>query len=98
MILSDFKSNFSITLSDGVVLLYVLTVIARMETLGCQEKKLSTRGRGISLLVWKDHNLGKLVILNSVFHMKLAVVVSRERSVSSSRSCDVPNRSGWKGV
>ena len=48
------------------------------------------------MLVWKDHNLGKLVILNSVFHMKLAVVVLREQSISSSRSCDVPNRSGWK--
>ena len=75
MILSDFRSIFSTTLSDGVVLLYVLTVIARMETLGCQERKSSTRGRGISLLVWKDHNLGKLVVLNSIFHMKLAVVV-----------------------
>ena len=98
MILSDFGSIFSITLSDGVVLLYVLTVIARMETLGCQERKLSTRGRDISSLIWKDCNLGKLVMLNSIFHMKLAVVVSREQSISSSRSCDVPNRSGWKGV
>ena len=35
MILSDFRSIFSIITSVGMVLLYVLTVIARVETLGC---------------------------------------------------------------
>ena len=96
--LIDFRSIFSITLSDGVDLLYVLTVIARIETLGCRERKSSTRRGGASSLIWKDRNLGKLVMLNSVSHTKPVEVVSRERSVSCSRSCDVPNRSGWKGV
>ena len=73
-------------------------MIARIETLGCRERKSSTRRGGASSLVWKDRNLGKLVVLNSVSHTKPVEVVSRERSVSCSRSCDVPNRSGWKGV
>ena len=57
MTVRHFRSKFSITSSVGMVLLYVLTVTARVWTLGCQERKLSNKGRGISLLVWKDHNL-----------------------------------------
>ena len=100
MIISNFRSNFSITSSIGVVsgLLYVLTVMPRMEILGCQERKLSNRGRGISLLVWKDRNLGKVVVFNSIFHKKLVEEASREQTVSSSRSCDTSNRSGQKGA
>jgi hypothetical protein len=55
IIVSDSRSIFFITSSVGMVLLYLLTVIVREETLGCQEKKLSNRGRGISLLVQNDH-------------------------------------------
>jgi hypothetical protein len=73
-------------------------VIARTEYLGCRERNLSNRRRGISSLVWKDLNLGKVVVFNSAFHRKLVDVASREHSVSSSRSCDVANRSGQKGV
>jgi hypothetical protein len=76
MIVSDSRSIFFITSSVGMVLLYVLTVIAREETLGCQERKLSNRKRGISLLVWKDHKLEKVVVLNSIFHRKLVEVVT----------------------
>ena len=68
MISNNFRSIFSMTSSVGMVLLYVLSVIARMPTLGFRERKLSNRGRGISSLVWKDHNLGKVVMFNSVFH------------------------------
>ena len=98
MTVSDFRSIFSITSSIGVVLLYVLTVIARIETLGCRERKSSNRGRGMSSLIWKDHNLGKVVIFSNVFHRKLVEVAWKEQSVSSSRNCDTPNRSGRKGV
>jgi hypothetical protein len=77
-----------------MVLLYVLTVIAREETLACQERKLSNRGRGISSLVQKDRKLGKVVVLNSIFHRKLVEVAQKEQSVSSSKSTDAPNRSG----
>ena len=98
MTVSDFRSTFFMTSSVGMVLLHVLTVIAREETLGCQERKSSNRGRGISLLVWKDRNLGKVVVFNSVFHRKLVEVAWTEQSVSSSRSSDAPNRSGWKGI
>ena len=93
MILSDFRSIFSIITSVGMVLLYVLTVIARVETLGCRERKSSNRERGISSLVWKDRNLGKVVVFNSIFHRQLVEVALREQSASSSRSCDAPNRS-----
>ena len=51
MISNNFRSIFLMTSSIGMVLLYVLTVIVRMPNLGCQEKKLSNRGRGISLLI-----------------------------------------------
>jgi hypothetical protein len=83
MIISDSKSIFFITSSISMVLLYVLTVIAREETLGCQERKLSNKGRGISSLVWKDCKLGKVVVLNSVLHKKLVEVAWKEQSVSS---------------
>ena len=95
---SDFRSTSFITSSVGMVLLDVLTLIAREETLGCRERKWSNRGRGISSLIWKDHNLGKVVVFNSVFHRKLVEVASTEQSVSSSRTSDAPNRSGWKGI
>lgn len=98
MTVSDFRSIFSIMSSIGMVLLYVLTVTVRIENLGCWERKLSNRGRGISLLVWKDHNLEKVVVFNSLFHRKLVEGAWKEKSVSSSRSCNTPNRSGWKGV
>jgi hypothetical protein len=62
------------------------------------KKKSSNRGRGISSLVWKDRKLGKVVVLNSIFHRKLVEVAQKEQSVSSSRSIDAPNRSSRKGV
>ena len=78
MIVSDFRSNFFITSSVSIVLLSLLTVIVREETPGCQKRKLSNKGRGISLLVWKDHKLGKIVVFNSIFHRKGVEVAWKE--------------------
>ena len=96
--LSDFRSTFFITLSVGMVLLHVLTSMAREETLGCRERKSSNRGRGISSLVRKDCSSGKVVVFNSVFYRKLVEVAWTEQSESSSRTSDAPNRSGLKGI
>ena len=98
MTVSDFRSILLTTSSFCIVLLYALKAISREETLGCRERKSSNKERGMSSLVRKDRNLGKVVVFNSVFHWKLVEVALKEQSVSSSRSSDAPDRSGQKGV
>jgi hypothetical protein len=78
MIVSDFRSNSFITSSVGVVLLSLLTVIVREETLGCRKRKLSNRGRGISSLIWKNHKLEKVVVFNSIFYREVVEVAWKE--------------------
>jgi hypothetical protein len=60
------------------------------------KKKSSNRGRGISSLVWKNRKLGKVVVLNSIFHRKLVeALMPQTEVVGRGYSLNSPLSSGW---